>query len=116
MTDPTSVTVGRNLQRIRTEKNLTIRDVSVLLESADVKMGWTMISRTENGLRKVTVGELTALAASLEVSPVELLVPPNGWMQVTGFGAAPSRAVRDWMQVGGPLEDLLDSNENGTPF
>lgn len=111
MTDPTSVCVGANLRRIRTEKGITIRDLSALIEAADLKMGWTTISRTENGLRRVDVGELTALAVALEVSPLELLIPKDDWMEITGFGGAPTGAVQDWFRAGGPLEDCLDAHQ-----
>lgn len=113
MVDPTSETLGRNLYRIRTSKKLSIEKLSSLMEANGHRLGWSMLSRTERGLRKATVGDLMALACSLEVSPLELLLHPHDeeLADVSGFGVVPAAAVRDWVMVGGPLEDYLDSHQ-----
>jgi len=112
MVDPTSETVGRNLKMFRTERGLTIERLSTMLEAAGHRIGWSMLSRTERGLRRATVGDLMALACALEISPLDLLVPMgDGVTEVSGFGPAPAPAIRDWVQVGGPLEDQLDAHQ-----
>ena len=112
MVDPTSETVGRNLKMLRTEKRLSIEKLSSLLEASGHRLGWSMLSRTERGLRRATVGDLMALACALEVSPLDLLVPMgDGVTEVSGFGPAPAPAIREWVEAGGPLEDYLDTHQ-----
>ncbi len=58
--------------------------------------------------RPVTVDELLALAAALNVAPVHLLVPIDGFResyQVTGGISARAAYVREWIRGRLPLRD-----------
>lgn len=60
--------LGRNLKRIRTEKNMSQGDVARAL---GVDRGY--ISNIENGKRNPTLATITKLAEALKVSVDELL-------------------------------------------
>lgn len=60
--------LGRNLKRIRTEKNMSQGDIARAL---GVDRGY--ISNIENGKRNPTLATITKLAEALKVSVGELL-------------------------------------------
>jgi transcriptional regulator with XRE-family HTH domain len=59
---------GRIVQRIRSDKGLTLREVS-----ENCGLDNSKVSKIENGLINVTLSTLVNLAAGLDVEPSELL-------------------------------------------
>ncbi len=59
---------GKNLQRIRTEKGMSLLDVSYNCSILDGR-----ISEIEHGKRNVTLSTIVELAKGLDVSPSKLL-------------------------------------------
>ncbi|MCV7111337.1 helix-turn-helix domain-containing protein [Mycolicibacterium setense] len=72
----TAKTVTENVRKLRKLQNLTWTQLSERLEAIEWILTPVAIKNIEAGKRRVTVDDLTALAAALEVSPVSLLMPP----------------------------------------
>lgn len=71
----TSVVVGANVQRLRTDQNLGLRALADRLQSIRPSLKHTSIDAIERGTRRVDVDDLMALAVALGVSPATLLMP-----------------------------------------
>ena len=71
-TDDVSRWVGRNVERLRTEIGLTLAELAKPL-------GWdlTILSKIENGRRRVSVDDVVALAVQLGVTPGVLMAEPD---------------------------------------
>lgn len=75
---PAGDIVRRNVRRLRTERRLTTERLAELLsEQRGRSIPASGISRLELGQRRVDVDDLSALAAALGVTPVQLLEPPT---------------------------------------
>ncbi|WFE46277.1 helix-turn-helix transcriptional regulator [Verrucosispora sp. WMMD1129] len=72
---PTGHRVRENIQRIRTERRLTYRELSDRLADLGRSIPTLGLSRIENGTRRVDADDLVALAIALDVSPLALLMP-----------------------------------------
>jgi transcriptional regulator with XRE-family HTH domain len=72
---PTSMRVSENLLRLRRKSGLTAAELSRRLASLGQPIVETGIIKIEKGDRRVDVDDLIALAAALDVSPSELLLP-----------------------------------------
>ncbi|WP_459953100.1 helix-turn-helix domain-containing protein [Mycobacterium avium] len=114
----TSLTVGKNLKRLRAAAGMTTRVLAASLAENGVPMSPSGISEIENGRRGVNVDQLTALAAALDVSPLALLTPipddadPDAEVMLSG--TSPERAVdiHLWLKGERPLNaHLLDDFE-----
>lgn len=77
------------------------------VEELGVPMTASTITKIEKQGRRVTVDELVALAAALDVSPVTLMLPavdPGGAVPLTAELAAPSwKQAWRWMHGAAPL-------------
>src|SRR5271157_3715928 len=73
----TANTVSANVQRLRNERNLTLRGLSRLLGKAGRPLTHSAVDQIEKGARRVDVDDLMALAAAFDVSPATLLMPPD---------------------------------------
>ena len=62
------IKLGRNLKRIRTQKNITQGDIARTL-----KVGRSFITNIENGKTNPTLATITRLAKAVGVSTNELL-------------------------------------------
>ncbi|HEY0880456.1 MAG TPA: helix-turn-helix domain-containing protein, partial [Archangium sp.] len=65
-----SLTVGRRIRQLRTDRGLTLDDLGAALGRAA-----SQVSVIENGKRELKLGELQKLARALQVSVDELLSP-----------------------------------------
>src|SRR5690348_9018550 len=72
----TAQTVSANVQRLRGERNLTLRGLSRLLGAVGRPLTHSAVDQIEKGTRRVDVDDLMALAAALDVSPATLLMAP----------------------------------------
>jgi transcriptional regulator with XRE-family HTH domain len=59
---------GKNLQKIRTEKKMSLLDVSY-----NCSLGDSRISQIEHGRLNITLGTILELAKGLEIEPYKLL-------------------------------------------
>jgi transcriptional regulator with XRE-family HTH domain len=121
---PTARAVAANVNSLRTRQNLTYTQVANRLRDEG---HWALtpvaIRRIEDGERRVTVDDLTALAAALRVSPATLLMPAtaehNVEVDLTG-AEHPISAERawGWLCASRPLEEVEDdpNPEIPTPF
>jgi len=88
-----SEVVASNVRRMRkswrhrwSQEELALR---LAEQTGDDKWDGPMVSKVENHRRRVTLDELAALALVLQVSPVDLLMPPKGqWVKV-GYAVMP---------------------------
>jgi transcriptional regulator with XRE-family HTH domain len=72
---PTADTVGANVKRLREERNLGLRALAGRLADAGRPLTHTALDKIERGTRRVDVDDLMALAITLGVSPLRLLMP-----------------------------------------
>ncbi|MEU6207138.1 helix-turn-helix transcriptional regulator [Micromonospora musae] len=71
--------IGANLARIRRSRpGLSLRKLAEQLAATDRPINADGLNRAEKGRRQVSAAELVALAEVLDVSPVTLLMPPDG--------------------------------------
>lgn len=65
--------VGRNVNRIRKSKDLTLAQLSKLTHDLDMPISLSVLSKIERGDRQVHVDDLEVLAEALEVGTFQLL-------------------------------------------
>lgn len=65
--------VGRNVNRIRKSKDLTLAQLSKLTHDLDMPISLSVLSKIERGDRQVQVDDLEVLAEALGVGTFELL-------------------------------------------
>ncbi|MFV8308822.1 helix-turn-helix domain-containing protein [Mycobacteroides chelonae] len=73
---PTAEAVRFNITRLRGERHLSLRALSDKMTDGPGKMTHSALGEVERGVRRLDVDELTALAATLGVSPLTLLLRP----------------------------------------
>lgn len=106
----TTVAVGGRLRRLRTMRQLTVRALADLaVKRSGVKLSGSGVSEMEFGRRTVSVDQLTALAAALDVSPMALLVPDEAMengdiVALTGTGDITAERLIAWLRCEMPLE------------
>ncbi|MFD3698500.1 helix-turn-helix domain-containing protein [Streptomyces sp. NPDC058646] len=107
ITDPTGRQVAANVRRVREVRGWSTYDLSRLLKEAGRPIAPSAIAKVERGERRVDVGDLTALAAVLGVSPSSLLLPlddsPSRSVEVTGGGSVGADVAWDWADGKRPL-------------
>lgn len=81
------------LRQAREARGWTQEQLSDLVKEAGVPLERVTIARLEKGRRKASIGELVALAACLDVSPLYLLAP--GRLE-TGVMITPRRTIESW--------------------
>lgn len=75
---PVGENVAANLVRLRTERRLSVRQLSTALGQMGRPVTASGITRIEKLKRRVDVDDLVALATALSVTPAQLLDPPTG--------------------------------------
>ena len=89
--------VGRAVLAVRTERGMSIKDVSSACEATGHKMGRMVISNLEGGKREsVSTAELLVLARALDVSPLSLLLPPDAPTEVAPGIVLDAGEARAW--------------------
>jgi transcriptional regulator with XRE-family HTH domain len=102
----TGETVRANINRLRREKKMTLRDLSDHMTQVVRPMAHNTISEIERGARRVDVDDLMALAAALGVSPIALLMPPTAYPDKTAnttVGAVTAHRLWQWLTAETPL-------------
>lgn len=106
--DPTALTVGANVKRLRTGRGWTTRDLADRLTAAGREFSHPSVLRTEKGVRQATAGDVMAFAAVFDVSPLALLLPmaadAEEEVDVTGMGTVPAGALWRWAAGEMPLD------------
>ena len=105
----TSVTVGRNVARLRGAAGLPARALAEALVARGLRMSVSGIQDIEAGRRTVSVDQLTSLADALEVSPLALLMPYSvtgdaELVGVTGTRAVEGLTLWNWLRADYPLD------------
>jgi transcriptional regulator with XRE-family HTH domain len=109
---PVGRSVIQNLERLRTERELTYRQLSDRLSAIGRPIPTLGLSRIEKGNRRVDVDDLVALCIALEVSPAALLLPPDpgGEMddvvELTSKVHVAGSESRRWAGGNTPLPDI----------
>lgn len=89
--------IGRAVLAVRTERGMSIKDVSSACEAIGHEMGRMVISNLEGGKREsVSAAELFVLARALDVSPLSLLLPQDAETEVTPGLTLGGDAARAW--------------------
>ena len=74
--------IGKQLRRIRSERNLSQPGLAVLLQKRGLDFGRDIIARIESGVRWVGDFELMLIADALDVPVSELLPSRRDWETV----------------------------------
>lgn len=75
--------VGQNIKRLRAARQISGRRLATLVQERGHRINHSSLSRMElgtnakGGLRAVTVDDLVAIAAALDVRPEQLLAQPT---------------------------------------
>ena len=74
-TGPTGQAVAENVTRLRSERRLTLVQLSERTEAAGRGLSVSALSLIATGKRRVDVDDLMVLAVALDMDPVSLLMP-----------------------------------------
>lgn len=86
--EPTTATVGQNINRFRKGAGHTLKDLAALVRAQGASMSTTVVSQIENGTRRIDVDDLSRFAYALRVPIVALLAPaPNDPAEIVGTSA-----------------------------
>lgn len=103
---PTSHAVRENVRRLREEASFSYAELSRRLTAVGHPLAVLALRRIEDGERRVTVDDLTALAVVLGVNPDALLRPSaEDVVQLTGTAARTPGEISFWLQGLEPLKD-----------
>ena len=98
---PTQVVAAR-VREIRERRRLTGTQLAERMTKAGLKWDRATVAKLETGRRQsLTLEEVLALAAVLNVAPVHLLIPLDSDQEpypVTATTAASARIVREWIR------------------
>lgn len=93
--------IAQRVREVRSARGLTAAQLGEKMTEAGIRWDRNVVASLENGRRAaVSVEELLALAAVLEVAPVHLIVPldDDGWICVTPEAAARNSYARAWIR------------------
>jgi transcriptional regulator with XRE-family HTH domain len=103
---PTKVVAGR-VRELRERRRLTGTKLAEGMTKAGLKWDRATVAKLETGRRQsLTLEEVLALAAVLNVAPVHLLIPVDSDQEpypVTSATSVPSGVVREWIRGKSPL-------------
>jgi transcriptional regulator with XRE-family HTH domain len=110
----TADTVAANVKRLREGKNLGLRALAGRLADAGRPLTHTALDKIERGTRRVDVDDLMALAVTLGVSPLRLLMPytvtADEQVQATCRASEPAHLLWDVLRAA-PFRET-DGNMN----
>ena len=93
--------IAQRVREVRSARGLTAAQLGEKMTEAGLRWDRNVVASFENGRRAaVSVEELLALAAVLEVAPVHLIVPldDDGWIYLTPEAAARNGYARAWIR------------------
>lgn len=105
--------LGQRVKEIRERKGWFQQDLADRLGAAGYPMNRVTVAKVEAGKRGVTVDDLLALAAVLNVSPVRLMLPDAAGeepVSITPAVSVPAWAAWAWAEGQGPLPTLSDDD------
>jgi len=105
---PSATRVADNLQALRRARQLTLADVADRVSALGQPMSLGILSKIENGDRRVDVDDLVALAVALGVTPNRLLLPASAGddeLQLTPERECTERQAWAWAAGDRPLID-----------
>lgn len=79
---PTGARVGRRLNELRRERDLTLGELADKLKELGRPILLSALSKIEKGQRRVDVDDLVALALALDVSPNVILLPEDARLDI----------------------------------
>ena len=95
------------IRRLRAERGWTQTLLAGRLAQAGYRLGQTDLSRIESGRRRLSVDELVAISAALNVSPARVLdgsrLEPQPAVTVTNAVTVPLSRFRSWIRGTMPL-------------
>ena len=99
-------TIAKRVREVREKRRLTAAQLAERMTKVGIAWDRNTVTKLETGRRaNVSVAELLALAAVLDVAPVWLLVPANDDQpyQATPTQTEPAGVVRNWIRGDRPL-------------
>lgn len=99
-----SESFGRQTGQTRRRLGWTSTDLATALAAHGFDADRTIVSKIENGRRRVSLDEAMAIALVLNVSPLHLLVPRDDREVEIGGATFRASAVRAWVRGEAPLE------------
>lgn len=110
--------VAERVQGLRKKRGLTQHDLAEALKEQGWPTDRSTVVRLESGKRGISVDDLVALAAALNVSPGWLLLPPTSGDEVVpiiGSVTAPAWAAWQWVDGLYPLPSRSSDEEYNSP-
>jgi transcriptional regulator with XRE-family HTH domain len=109
----TGQTVAKNLRRLRTDRELSLKELAEKAAASGRKFGINALSQAEKGQRRLDVDDLVALAAALDVTPAALMLPVTidreAPVQITGVKEpVPAQRAWRWMVGDQPLPGQME--------
>ncbi|WP_175496938.1 helix-turn-helix domain-containing protein [Actinopolyspora alba] len=105
---PTSDRVRRNIEALRSAQGLSLAELSRRLEAVGRPILGTGIHKIEQGVRRVDVDDLVALALALNVTPNRLLLPVDGSrVELTSEVEVEQRPAWNWADGIHALEEAI---------
>lgn len=126
VTDPTGITVAKNVRRIREQRGLSTYDLARRLLDSQRPIAANALAKLERAERRTDAGDLVALAVALGVNPSALLLPldddPDKRVEITGAGEVAADVAWNWADgvlplrlTPGQLDEVLESELFGRP-
>jgi transcriptional regulator with XRE-family HTH domain len=105
-TNRPGLTFAQRLREAREARGLTQRELAQTVKKLGGSLNQSAITRIERGDRKVTIDEMVALAAALDVAPVHLFLPIEGDapVQLTPKRTVDIEHARQWARGRRPLD------------
>lgn len=99
-----SESFGRQASHTRRRLGWTSTDLATALATHGFEADRTIVSKIENGRRRVSLDEAMTMALVLNVSPLHLLVPRDDGEVEIGGATFKASDVRAWVRGEAPLE------------
>ena len=110
-TGPTADTARNALSRLRKAAKLSLRELAAEMPAGPGQLSHSAIGEVERGVRRLDLDELTALAATLRVSPITFFLSdpaesrPDALVALTGLTETlPESAALLWLQGRAPVD------------
>lgn len=120
ITDATGKAVAANVRRLREARGLSTYDLSAKLKEIGRPIAPSAVAKVERAERRVDVGDLTAFAVVLGVSPSALLLPVDvelyDEVQITGSTPVTAYDAWQWADGKGPLTTFGRGVERGRAY
>jgi transcriptional regulator with XRE-family HTH domain len=117
---PVRKVVGENIQRVRSLRQMTVRDLAARLKELGLPLSASGVSEVEHASRKLGIDELLIIAIALNTSVIDLISPisePDTTAAINlqvaeGIEPVHPQELQRWMRGDGPPWDATQAEQN----